>query len=243
MLPVLAALFFPVLASDVFAAESASAAVPSAGAVAWQRWSDGIFAKAKVENRLVILDLEAVWCHWCHVMDEKTYGDPAVAELLRKRYLPVRVDQDARPDIASRYQDYGWPATIIFDADGRELALRSGYIQPGPMAAMLKAFDEDPTPGPSALDARLPPLVVKGHRLTPALRKELRELFVAQYDAVHDSWGDSHKFLEWNGVEYALARARAGDPDAERMARRTLAAQKALFDPGLGRRVPVLRRR
>lgn len=68
----------------------------------WGEWSTGVFARAKAENRFVLLDLGAVWCHWCHVMKETTYRDPAVVRLIRSRYLPVRVDQDANPELSNR---------------------------------------------------------------------------------------------------------------------------------------------
>src|ERR1017187_3275128 len=86
---------------------SGSAQAPPAQ-LAWHPWSASVFAQARSENKFVLLDLEAVWCHWCHVMDDVTYRDPAVVQLLNQRYLLVNVDQDARPDISSRYQDYGW---------------------------------------------------------------------------------------------------------------------------------------
>jgi hypothetical protein len=73
----------------------------------WQPWSDAVFARAKAEKKLVLLDVGAVWCHWCHVMDEITYRDPAVLALLREHYIAVRVDQDARPDISNRYGGLG----------------------------------------------------------------------------------------------------------------------------------------
>jgi uncharacterized protein YyaL (SSP411 family) len=69
----------------------------------WQSWSDGVFVRAKREHRFVLLDLQAVWCHWCHVMDKTIYQDPAVVALLRSNYITVRVDEDSRPDLASRY--------------------------------------------------------------------------------------------------------------------------------------------
>ena len=63
------------------------------------------FITATTEKRFVILDLEAVWCHWCHVMEKTTYSDPEVIKLLDAKYLPVKVDQDANPDLANRYGD------------------------------------------------------------------------------------------------------------------------------------------
>src|SRR5262247_4097621 len=103
-------------------------------AIDWQPWSEKVFARAKAEQKLVLLDLGAVWCHWCHVMDEITYRDPEVIRLLRERYIAVRVDQDSRPYLSNRYEEYGWPATIVFKWDGSELARRRGYIPPKPMA-------------------------------------------------------------------------------------------------------------
>ena len=73
-------------------------------AIRWQPWSDAVFEQARKEKRFVLLDLEAVWCHWCHVMDEKTYHDEAVMKLIRDHYIAVRVDQDARPDLSRRYE-------------------------------------------------------------------------------------------------------------------------------------------
>src|SRR5438270_14068072 len=103
----------------------------------WQPWSDSIFDTARKEKRFVLLDLGAVWCHWCHVMEEITYRDPRVIEEIRRHFVPLRVDQDARPDLSNRYEDYGWPATIIFDGAGRELVKFAGYVPPPRMLALL----------------------------------------------------------------------------------------------------------
>src|SRR5262245_11388305 len=118
-------------------------------AVRWENWSEEAFVRAQSEHRLVLLDLGAVWCHWCHVMDETTYEDPTVTDVLKKHFVTIRVDQDSRPDLSNRYEDYGWPATIIFDAKGNELVKFAGYIAPARMAALLEAVVADPTPGPS----------------------------------------------------------------------------------------------
>ena len=119
----------------------------------WSEWSDDLFTRAQAEQRFVILDLEAVWCHWCHVMEKTTYANPEVRELLAAKYLPVRVDQDANPDLSSRYGDWGWPATIVFGPDGTEIAKIRGYIEPERMQALLKAIIDDPSPGPSVGEA------------------------------------------------------------------------------------------
>lgn len=97
----------------------------------------------------MLLDLEAVWCSWCHVMAETTYKDPEVIQLMQSRYIAGRVDQDAWPDLSGRYEDYGWPATIVLDANGKEIVMRSGYLEPRDFAALLQAIVTHPSPGPS----------------------------------------------------------------------------------------------
>ena len=199
----------------------------------WQPWSDAIFTRAKAEKKLVLLDVVAVWCHWCHVMDEITYRDPAVMKLIREHYIAVRVDQDARPDISNRYEDYGWPATVVFDANGKELAKRQGYLPPKPMAGMLQAFVEDPTPGPSVQPEPVFAPAPEGG-LTDAQRAAMRTAFVEAYDSKLGGWGDTHKYLNWDALEYCLTEGASGDVGLEAMAAQTLSAGQQLVDPVWG---------
>jgi uncharacterized protein YyaL (SSP411 family) len=218
-----------VLTGSVWAASSTANPSP----IAWQPWSATVFDQAKREHKFVLLDLEAVWCHWCHVMDETTYGNQQVVALMRSKYIAVRVDQDSRPDISNRYEDYGWPATVVFGGDGGEIVKRQGYIEPREMIAMLKAIIADPTPGPSVR----PEVEVKfgqNSLLQDDLRKELESRYLAQYDSKHGAWGFDQKFLEWNSAEYAMARARSLDKQSEQMARQSLTAQLKLIDPVWG---------
>ncbi len=204
-----------------------------AAAIEWLPWSDQVFARAQAEHKLVVLDLGAAWCHWCHVMDELTYSDPAVAALLRDNYLAVRVDQDSRPDLANHYEDYGWPATIVFKWDGTELAKRRGYIPPRPMANMLKAFADDPTPGPSV---RPEPAVsaAPDAALTADQRAKARSLLNDAYDTQRGGWGDVHHYLNWNSIEYCLMEGAGGDARMETRARQTLTSGLKLIDPVWG---------
>ncbi|MGI8742427.1 MAG: DUF255 domain-containing protein [Bryobacteraceae bacterium] len=199
----------------------------------WLPWSDTVFAQAKREKRFVLLDLEAVWCHWCHVMDQTTYKDPATIALLRSKYILVRVDQDSRPDLSNRYEDYGWPATVVFDGAGHEIVKRRGYIPPREMVSMLRAIIADPTPGPSVVPEAHVELAASPF-LPAALRKQLQDNYITRYDSQHGSWGFDQKFLDWDGVEYAIALARQGNANAEHMARQTLDAQFNLIDPAWG---------
>jgi uncharacterized protein YyaL (SSP411 family) len=201
--------------------------------IEWQSWSDSIFDQAKKEGRFVLLDLGTVWCHWCHVMDEVTYKDAKVIELIRSRYLAVRVDADSRPDLSSLYEEYGWPATIVFGPDKGEIVKRRGYIAPKPMVAMLQAIIDDPTPGPSVLpEGELAPSDEAA--LSAAMRQTLRDTLTDAYDPKNLGWGTIQKWLDWDTLEYSMAEALRGDKTFERMARETLGAQLNLMDPVWG---------
>src|SRR5271170_5163675 len=199
----------------------------------WQPWSDAAFNQARTEHKFVLLDLEAVWCHWCHVMDDITYRDPIVIRLLNQRYVLVKVDQDSRPDISNRYQDYGWPATVVFAADGSEIVKRQGYLQPVEMSSMLQAIIDDPSPGPS-VERESPIVYASKAFLTPEQQTDLQKSFLAGYDRAHGSWGFNQKYLDWDSVEYSMDLAQGGDKNPEQMARQTLHAQLRLLDPAWG---------
>ena len=188
----------------------------SAGASAtppleWRGWSKDTFDEALAEKRFVILDLEAVWCHWCHVMEETTYSDPKIVALLKTHFITVRVDQDANPDLSARYGDWGWPATIIFSPEGAELVKRRGYIPPENMLSLLQAVIDDPTPGPSVLrqDAPAPS---DASQLDTASAEILNKAFADAYDAEHSGWGRMHKFIDPDSMDWALYRASAAMP-------------------------------
>jgi uncharacterized protein YyaL (SSP411 family) len=95
--------------------------------IQWQEWGKEAFAAAKRENKPILLDIGAVWCHWCHVMDRESYDDPEVAKIVNENYIAVKVDRDERPDIDSRYQvaissltgQGGWPLTGFLTPDGK----------------------------------------------------------------------------------------------------------------------------
>ncbi len=201
--------------------------------IEWQPWSDAIFAQAKKENRFVLLDVEAVWCHWCHVMDAETYADPKVIALVRQKYLAVKVDQDSRPDISNRYEDYGWPATVVFNPDGGEIVKRQGYLPPPLMASMLQAIIDDPSPGPS-IEKEVPLMPSSTAGLTEGMRKKLEQVIRDDYDHKNHGWGTVQKFLDWDLIEFCLEQSIAGDRSFERMARETLDAQLQLIDPVWG---------
>jgi hypothetical protein len=110
-------------------AKAASAYLRSAShqPVQWREWSDAAFEQARLEDKPILLDIGAVWCHWCHVMDRESYEHEEVARLINDHYVPVKVDRDERPDIDARYQmavgaltgQGGWPLTAFLTAEGK----------------------------------------------------------------------------------------------------------------------------
>src|SRR5213082_2615672 len=72
--------------------------------VHWHPWGEAAFARARAEDKPILLDIGAVWCHWCHVMDGESYEDPKIAETLNRDFVCIKVDRDERPDVDARYQ-------------------------------------------------------------------------------------------------------------------------------------------
>lgn len=207
--------------------------INAAGQIAWQPWSDSVFEKARKENRFVLLDLEAVWCHWCHVMEHETYQDARVTKLVEKHYIAVRVDQDARPDLSRRYEDYGWPATIIFAPDGSEIVKRAGFIPADRFARMLEAIVADPSPM-KYRDSEPVGQYSTTPLLPESLRATLRKAFFDTHDFRLGGMKQEQKFMDRDSVELALMLARAGDPKARQMAVQTLQGSMNLIDPAWG---------
>jgi uncharacterized protein len=93
----------------------------------WYEWSDAAFARAKSENKPVLLDIGAVWCHWCHVIDRESYESTEIAKIINEHFVAVKVDRDERPDVDARYQSAisalsgqgGWPLTGFLLPDGK----------------------------------------------------------------------------------------------------------------------------
>src|SRR5580704_10128307 len=136
------------------AAATAAAEGAPRDALAWADLTPATFARAKAERRYVILDGAAEWCHWCHVMEATTYHDPKVKELLDARFIAVKVDVDARPDVEERYADWGWPATVIFSPDAEELGKLRGYVAPEELLRVLREVVASGGEGASSGEAR-----------------------------------------------------------------------------------------
>ena len=93
----------------------------------WNEWGEEAFQKARDEQKPILLDIGAVWCHWCHVIDRESYENPEIAAMINQLYIPVKVDRDERPDVDARYQSAisaisgqgGWPLTAFLTPEGK----------------------------------------------------------------------------------------------------------------------------
>lgn len=205
----------------------AQAAAKSAE-IAWQPWSPSLFAQAKAEQKYVFLYLEAVWCHWCHVMQAQTFTDPGVQRTLAQNYIATRVDHDANPLLASRYRDYGWPALIVYAPDGTEIVKRAGYLAPDDFSRLLVAIVRDPSP-----ESATPAEVAGGaSALSAVQRRRLLQMHEDSYDPLLGGLRSAQKFVDRDSVEYALSHAER--PVERIKAEKTLSAAMALLDPVWG---------
>ncbi len=129
--------------------------------VHWRTWGPSAFEEAKRQGKPVLLDIGAVWCHWCHVMDHESYEDEATARIINEGFVPVKVDRDERPDVDARYQravqaltgQGGWPLTAFLTPEG-EVFHGGTYFPPTPahgrpsfrqvLEAVTRLYEEEP---------------------------------------------------------------------------------------------------
>ncbi|MDP2344476.1 MAG: DUF255 domain-containing protein [Deltaproteobacteria bacterium] len=214
-------------------AAAASTTTPPAGhhggSIDYRPWEKASFDKAAAEQRLLLVTVVTEWCHWCHVMDEKTWGDPAIAALVAERFVVVRVDADARPDLAERYADWGWPALALLTPDAQPVTEWKGYVEARRFERELKGYLKDLDAGRPL--ARKAPVVDD----TPAPLAHIRDFTRAQLDRYYDveqgGWGKPQKYPMWAPVAHALfVSATDGDTAALARAKQTLDGELQLID-------------
>lgn len=210
----------------------------------WYEWNETAFHKAQVEDKLILLDLTAVWCHACHVMDETTYVEPEIVTLLNNSIVPVRVDTDQHPDLEARYRAGGWPTTSILLPTG-EILFQANALTPGEMKELLheviQRYAEDKAD--LRLQAQIlwkkilePPVNQKSE---PAISRDMVdhavEFMKNQFDAEHGGFRNAPKFFEPEAISLALAQGLIRkDGELTHMALHTLDRQQALVDPVWG---------
>ena len=170
-------------------------------------------------------------------MEGTTYRDPAIQKAILDRFIPVRVDQDSDPELSYRYENWGWPATIMLDKDGNEIFKRRGYLPPELCSKLLAAVIEDPSALPS-LTAGVP--VDPGAAALSAERRSgIETQLLKIYDKVHGGFGDTHRLIHGDTLEWALDRSRPLHRNSEvdtwrDVAARTLAGARRIIDPVWG---------
>src|SRR5258706_413609 len=197
--------------------------------VHWLPWGDAAFARARDEDKPILLDIGAVWCHWCHVMDGESYEDPGVAEVLNRDFVCVKVDRDERPDVDARYQravqalsgQGGWPLTAFLTPEGEVFfggtyfpPENNHYGRPGFRSVLLqvaRAFREDKARINTNAEAIRQHVTdsldeAKAGAVTPALLEHGADQMARMFDIRYGGFGSAPKFPHPGACEFLLAR-------------------------------------
>ena len=205
--------------------------------IRWHEWGEEAFAEAQRENKPMLLDVGAVWCHWCHVMDRESYDDPAIAAIVNEHFIAVKVDRDERPDIDSRYQaavqavsgQGGWPLTAFLTPDGKPFyggtyfPPNDGYGRPSFRRVLLSIANaykekngdvvEQAQMVESAI-AQSESFAGRSGRITASLITAIQESAVKMFDPKHGGFGQAPKFPHPSALDllierYAKSKSRA----------------------------------
>ncbi len=194
----------------------------------WYSWGPEAFEAAKANDRPVLLDIGAVWCHWCHVMDGESYDDPELAEYLNEHFVCIKVDRDARPDVDARYQravqafsgQGGWPLTAFLNPDG-EVFYGGTYFPPdgrygrpgfrSVLARVLEVYRtrrDDVREQAASLRRLLAENLdeAKTGDVAPALLDHALEHVDRAFDPVHGGFGQEPKFPHPAAIGLLLSR-------------------------------------
>lgn len=225
--------------------------------VHWNEWGEEAFARASRENKPVLLDIGAVWCHWCHVMDRESYEDPTLAAIVNEHFVAIKVDRDERPDVDSRYQaavqaisgQGGWPLTAFLTPDGRPyyggtyFPREDRYGRPGFDRVLLTMADVWKTRRAEAVESAESVFAAIEHnesfsgRAAGALSLEIVDKIVVsalgQFDSRHGGFGSQPKFPHPAALDLLIDVAgRTGNEGARQAATVTLAkmARGGVYD-------------
>jgi uncharacterized protein len=222
-------------------AKAASAYLRSAmhQPVEWQEWGAAAFEKAKAEDKPILLDIGAVWCHWCHVMDRESYESAATAKIINDHFIAVKVDRDERPDVDTRYQaavsaisgQGGWPLTAFLTPEGKPY-FGGTYFPPGDqhgrpgfqrvLLTMAEAFqnrrDEVNESAGSVMAAieHNESFMGRSGNPGPELVAKLVSSVLGQFDARSGGFGSQPKFSHSGAIDLLLdAASRVSGVGAE----------------------------
>jgi len=228
--------------------DSASAYLRSAAhqPIDWNEWGEDAFAKARASEKPILLDIGAVWCHWCHVIDRESYENPEIAEIINRLYIPVKVDRDERPDVDARYQSAisaisgqgGWPLTGFLTSDGKPFYGGTYFPpddrmgRPGFKRILLAISDayknrrEEVDQSWRALEqavAKAEMFQNARGKFDPGIFDVVAESAKSQFDEVHGGFGHAPKFPHPGAIDFLLERYQATrDEQLLHIAERTL---------------------
>ena len=201
-----------------------------AAEIKWHAWSKEAFEEARLARKPVLLSISAVWCHWCHVMDETTYSHPSVIDIINRDYVPVRVDNDVRPDINQRYNMGGWPTTAFLTSSG-DILTGATYLPPDEMASALVRIagyysNNQPEISARVLEARKRAALGverSAGELEAGLVDQVVDAVRNAYDPEYGGFGVAPKFPQSDALLLLLEQAAVrGDEELRRMAVHTL---------------------
>ena len=197
-----------------------------AAEIKWRPWSEKAFEEARQLNRPILLSISAVWCHWCHVMDETTYSHAGVIDLINREYLPIRVDNDVRPDINQRYNMGGWPTTAFLTTSG-DILTGATYMPPDQMADALTRVASyyrvnQPEIANRALEARKragSSVARSAGELDDGIVDSVLDAVTNAYDPEYGGFGNAPKFPQTEALLLLLEQAQVrSDPVLRQMA-------------------------
>ena len=207
--------------------------------VRWHPWGEAAFARAQAEDKPILLDIGAVWCHWCHVMDRESYEDPEIAALINDLFVAVKVDRDERPDVDARYQaavaaisgQGGWPLTAFLTPDGRPyfggtyIPREDRYGRPGIGRVLLALAEVWRERRDEALETASSVMAAiehnesfsgRGGELSLSLVDKIAASILKQFDARNGGFGSQPKFPHPAALDLLLQVAvNRSNPQAE----------------------------
>lgn len=196
----------------------------------WRVWSTEAFAEAAATDKPILLNLTAVWCHWCHLMDETTYSVPDLINLINENLIAIRVDADQHPHVQDRYIAGGWPTNAFLTPTG-EVLWSGTYVPPEQFtqvaAAVLGAWGERRDELKLEIERRRKAMeAARGrHHVVGLVRHEAADdvlsATIDAYDPRNGGFGTEPKFPYADAVELLLMQS-AANPDCLRMAEHTL---------------------
>jgi uncharacterized protein len=204
--------------------------------VQWHEWGEEAFAAAQRENKPMLLDIGAVWCHWCHVMDRESYDDAEVAAIVNEHFIAVKVDRDERPDIDSRYQaavsavsgQGGWPLTAFLTPDGKPFyggtyfPPTDGYGRPSfkrVLTSIASAYKEkhgdvvEQAKMVESAIAQAESFAGRGGRVSASMIAAIQKSAFSMFDPEHGGFGQAPKFPHPSALDLLIeryARSAAG---------------------------------